>query len=585
MNRFYFYLSMVLLVSFSQAEEIKSASRWDIAMTPYKYELQGELVRAIKEYRTAVNQTGIQPSTDRQIRAERDREEQLLKSRGYYRALITSAFSEDKQKPKYKIELGTRYRISKIAIKGNFHPFDDKWTSVKIGEPLSAVLVLAQQVKLKKYIEERTCYFSAEVNHEVTLDESAQTAVVTFITKVAAPSIFGRVAFVGIDGIHEDFLSRVSGIGRKQCYNRSKIDSAVIALFETGLFSQVRPTVTQNDAGQVIVTFTVQKRKKRTVNASAGWKSEQGFGVKAGWQHRDLFGSAQSLSLSGSIQSLEQDASIEVVIPSFFDRRNRLSWTNSVEHLDQPDLEAYVWSSIATMERKASVKDYFEFGVGYSQVEQNSETDEIDGWTRFQQLRVPLKYQYDSVENPFNPQSGNRFTATVEPIFDINDDLTPFIKSGLGLQTFISSDQQLTLASRVKWDSLWYGGALGSTLENIPETELYNAGGSTSIRGYAYQSIKSDDSEDATGGSQRWLAVNELRAQINDSWGVVGFMDVGSVGDSSTILEKENWFAGAGFGVRYFTRFAPLRMDVSFPLNQRDDDANFLIYVSLGQAF
>jgi translocation and assembly module TamA len=37
--------------------------------------------------------------------------------------------------------------------------------------------------------------------------------------------------------------------------------------------------------------------------------------------------------------------------------------------------------------------------------------------------------------------------------------------------------------------------------------------------------------------------------------------------------------------VRYFSPIGPVRLDVGFPVNPRDSDASFQLYVSLGQAF
>jgi translocation and assembly module TamA len=42
---------------------------------------------------------------------------------------------------------------------------------------------------------------------------------------------------------------------------------------------------------------------------------------------------------------------------------------------------------------------------------------------------------------------------------------------------------------------------------------------------------------------------------------------------------------GAGLGARYYTDFGPVRIDVGVPLNRREGDPAFGVYVSLGQAF
>jgi translocation and assembly module TamA len=38
-------------------------------------------------------------------------------------------------------------------------------------------------------------------------------------------------------------------------------------------------------------------------------------------------------------------------------------------------------------------------------------------------------------------------------------------------------------------------------------------------------------------------------------------------------------------GLRYHTRFGPIRVDVGTPLSRRSGDPRLAVYVSLGQAF
>ena len=66
----------------------------------------------------------------------------------------------------------------------------------------------------------------------------------------------------------------------------------------------------------------------------------------------------------------------------------------------------------------------------------------------------------------------------------------------------------------------------------------------------------------------------------------MAFVDAGSA--YPDILPDFSLFTprvGAGVGARYYTDFGPVRLDVGFPLNRRDGDPAFGVYVSLGQAF
>ena len=40
-----------------------------------------------------------------------------------------------------------------------------------------------------------------------------------------------------------------------------------------------------------------------------------------------------------------------------------------------------------------------------------------------------------------------------------------------------------------------------------------------------------------------------------------------------------------GLGVRYFSPVGPIRVDVAFPVDKRETDSSFQIYIALGQPF
>ena len=45
------------------------------------------------------------------------------------------------------------------------------------------------------------------------------------------------------------------------------------------------------------------------------------------------------------------------------------------------------------------------------------------------------------------------------------------------------------------------------------------------------------------------------------------------------------FWAAVGAGVRYYSLFGPIRVDVGIPLNRQKGDGPFAVTVSLGQAF
>ena len=74
--------------------------------------------------------------------------------------------------------------------------------------------------------------------------------------------------------------------------------------------------------------------------------------------------------------------------------------------------------------------------------------------------------------------------------------------------------------------------------------------------------------------------------RLTEDIGIVPFMDGGTVFDTPYPNADETIRWAAGLGLRYFTGFGPLRLDVALPLNRRNDtDDVFQFYISFGQAF
>ena len=86
------------------------------------------------------------------------------------------------------------------------------------------------------------------------------------------------------------------------------------------------------------------------------------------------------------------------------------------------------------------------------------------------------------------------------------------------------------------------------------------------------------------GGLSLAEASFEVRQNIGSKWGVVAFVDTGTVGQSVYPTFKDV-STGAGLGIRYNPGFAPIRADVAFPINRRTGDAAFQLYLSIGQSF
>ena len=173
----------------------------------------------------------------------------------------------------------------------------------------------------------------------------------------------------------------------------------------------------------------------------------------------------------------------------------------------------------------------------------------------------------------------------MEPSISGGDSSLAFVRGiaeGRVYESFGREDS-VTLAARIRTG--WLAPISGDADDAPPDRRFY-AGGGGAVRGYEYNTIYPRE-RDALGlnpGGQGLLEGSiEGRWRFNDRWGAALFIDAGTAFDDWS--EAGDLSYGVGFGARYDLGFAPLRVDIAFPLDDEFATEDFALYISLGQAF
>jgi outer membrane translocation and assembly module TamA len=131
------------------------------------------------------------------------------------------------------------------------------------------------------------------------------------------------------------------------------------------------------------------------------------------------------------------------------------------------------------------------------------------------------------------------------------------------------------------------------TVEDLPASERFFAGGDTTIRGFALDTVGAPNTISPSGfprGGNGLLLLNgELRVPV---WGDVGaalFIDGGNVFDRVTEMDLAELRGSVGFGLRYKSPIGPIRFDVGFKLDRHEIGGTLegrrAFHFSIGQAF
>ncbi|MEO0664430.1 MAG: BamA/TamA family outer membrane protein, partial [Pseudomonadota bacterium] len=147
------------------------------------------------------------------------------------------------------------------------------------------------------------------------------------------------------------------------------------------------------------------------------------------------------------------------------------------------------------------------------------------------------------------------------------------------LRGYRSVGESTVIAGRAQIGSVFM-----TSIEDTPPDFLFFSGGGGTVRGQGFQSLAIDGAGGTSGGRSFAGLSLELRQGISDSIGLVGFFDVGYIGESSD-LQGGGDHSGAGLGLRYITPLGPLRVDVGVPVGGSSDGSDYGLYIGLGQAF
>ncbi len=546
--------------------------------------------------------------------ARRQRIATALRSRGYYDARITATVANqsvedaaaldaidqtpeaDKTHFVFDVATGPLYHVSDLAIQGppdvvGYPGLDRSKLTLGPGKPADATLILGTEDEILGQVKDRGYALAAVARREVLIDHATQEAKVTFVVAPGPLTRMGQVRFSGTEKVDTTYLQRRVPYEEGDPYTPAKVNALRDRLTALGVFNSVRikPATALTDKGELPIDVEVTDRVPRTFGFGASYETIRGFAVNGFWTHRNLFGQAESLKLSAEVNHIGQGNVTQDLGYGFkIDFRKPDWWLKQQDATANAAAvnevyDAYTKKAVTLgfgLDRIFDPHWRAKIGLG-AEVSQVTRYG-IPGYYRL--IGMPMQVILNEADSDVEPTKGYRLTLNVTPYADFTNPSDPFVIARLTGTTYlnVSGDGRSVLAGRAS-----FGSIPGGTANNIPFDKLFYAGGGGSVRGFAYQTAGPRDAfNNPLGGASVVEGSVEFRQRIGKSFGAVAFVDAGSA--YTDTLPNFSQFApriGTGAGVRYYTDFGPARLDVGIPLNKRDGDAPFGVYVSIGQAF
>lgn len=570
--------------------------------------LRAQLVRAIGETDEAPTNRF---DARRRARAAVEAAEALLRSEGYYQATLEDMVEgEDTPVAVVSVIPGPRFLLGPPAVEW-IAPDPDRAAAaaaaaevgIKAGEPGRAVDVIAGEGRIVAGLTRRGYADASTEPRRVVVDHATFTVQPTY--RIASGLL------VHLDGVRletegatrQNWVAGLAPWSEGDRFDPEKVAELERRLLETGVYDGVgvslAPADQTNADGNrpVIVSLTDRPRRlleagitlstaQATVTTGSTTSVTGGSAIEGLWTWYNRWGRADTIRWQARAATIDSRLGVDVSLPHWRRPAQTLKLATGLVNEDTDAYSRAAATVSADVQRRMGKTSYLNAGLGLDVGHYRD--------TRFDPVTLaPLTLNRDLViltgrgggyldrsDDPLNPKKGYRLTLNVQPTAVAGEDTVLFVRAETQGTAYYPIQDRTVVAGRVR-----IGAIVGGEELTVPADRLFYSGGGGSVRGYEYQGVNPRLPDNTPrGGLSLFETSLEVRRDIGKSFGAVAFIDAGAVGFQET-PNLSNMRYAAGVGARYNLPFGPVRADIAVPLNPRDGDPAFQIYISIGQAF
>jgi outer membrane protein insertion porin family/translocation and assembly module TamA len=450
-------------------------------------------------------------------------------------------------------------------------------------------------------------YARAQIVPRTEVDPQLHRATVAFQLYPGTRTVFGRITIKGAQQVDPRAIRRKITVREGELYSADKLTESTDAIYGLGMFQAVTPRALNFEAADapLDIEIEVRERKPRTIELGAGFSSVERFRLQVEWTHRNLFGGAERLTLSGKVSSIEQGAEARLLLPYFLRRRTTFTQTFFVRNEQEINTDPLGLSdALFSIEEAQPAFDLFTVGAEARVAHQFSRRLtaafglllSVNKFSNVDTAALPdgelaedntllvqfVETHWNTSDNLWNPTRGVQLRGRLEHSTTALISDVSFAKLLLEGRYYRRLWWQIILATRLELGTIQ---PYGDT-EQVPFNVRFFAGGPGSVRGFALNRLGPlDDEGNPIGGSSLIEGGLEVRFPIVGQLGGVVFVDFGNVFEDAFTYRLDDLRYAIGPGLRYNTPVGPVRADFGIIIDRRTGEDFGRFELSIGQAF
>jgi translocation and assembly module TamA len=379
---------------------------------------------------------------------------------------------------------------------------------------------------------------------------------------------FGEVSLEQ-DVLEPEFLNRYILFKKGDPYLLDQVIRLQQALNDSNYFSVVKvsPGTALADSKEIPVNVVLSPRKRHRYEFGLGYGTDTGARAKFGWRMPRVNEKGHRIDSHIEVSEIGYDLRANYRVPVLNPRTDQLVYSTSKEK-EETDTNDSILTSVSVSLNHNRAKWREVLTLAYE-----VEDFEVAGDSGDSILLMPGVSWTRTWGSLFvNVVDGVRLNIGVRGATENFVSDTDFLQMRGGIKFITSIDARNRFLIR---------GGFGTTetqdFEQLPSSIRFFAGGTQSVRGYAYEELgPTNDNGDVVGGKHLLTGSIEFEHYFDDSWGAAVFLDGGNAIDSlSDDLEQ-----GAGFGLRWKSPVGPVRIDLANAIST--DDQDWRLHVSIG---
>jgi outer membrane protein insertion porin family len=513
---------------------------------------------------------------------------------GYLEAKISEPKINLSNPKKIQVEIeiveGPRYHLGNIDFKGDLLTTKEalfKVLGIKRGDAYSNTAIRKEVNALTEKFANRG-YAYAEINPEISMDNKNLLVHLTFEIEKKKRVFYEKIQVVGNTKTRDKVIRRELAVAEGELYNAADMNKSRDRLKRTGFFKEVDLTTSRGSTEEKInLDIKVEEAPTGAVTFGIGYSTLESVVGSASIGDRNLFGLGYSGSLRFSVGLKTQNFRLSFTDPYFLGYPYTAGIDLYHERVEIFDTYSYKITGgdlrfgkeltdnlrIDAMYKleNISVYDVAATASTYIQEQKGKKTTSA----------LSISPSIDTRDDYFNPRRGGRHSLFVQNAGGILGGDNYFVKVIGQTSWFFPLPLNMTLNLRAQAGMISaYGG------KNLPVYEKFFVGGITTVRGFEYGKAGPVDTNDEPIGAKKMVAFNtELIFPLAREIGLRGalFFDIGKGFDKIGDITPLKF--GAGPGIRWYSPFGPIHIDVGFNLRPKRGEKGHVIEFTAGTVY